>query len=34
MDIVANIPAPEECVSKIFNYTGQKYEPEIASELG
>jgi transitional endoplasmic reticulum ATPase len=33
MDIVANIPAPEECASKIFNYSGQKYEQEIASEL-
>jgi SpoVK/Ycf46/Vps4 family AAA+-type ATPase len=33
MDIVANIPAPDECVSKIFNCTGQKYEPEIASAI-
>ncbi len=33
MDIVANLPAPEECASKIFRYTGQKYEPEVAAEL-
>jgi hypothetical protein len=33
MDIVANLPAPEECASKIFRYTGQKYEPEVAGEV-
>lgn len=33
MDIVTDIPVPDECASKISSYTGQKYEPEIAAEL-
>lgn len=32
MEIVADIPSPEECVTRIFNYAGQKFEPELASE--
>lgn len=32
MEIVADIPIPEECVTRIFNYTGQKFEPDVAAE--
>ncbi len=33
MDIVANIPSPDDCVSKIFEYSGHRFEPETASEV-
>lgn len=33
MEIETDIPLPEECAIQIFNYTGYKFEPEIASEL-
>jgi len=33
MEIVADIPTPEECVSRIYEYTGQKVEPEVAGDL-
>lgn len=32
MEIVADIPMPEECVTRIFNYSGQRFEPEVASD--
>ncbi len=32
MEIVADIPGPEECATRIFNYSGQKFEPEVAAE--
>ena len=28
MDIVANIPSPGDCVSKIFEYSGHQFQPE------
>lgn len=33
MDIVADIPDPEECASRIYELSGFKFEPEIAGEL-
>ena len=33
MEIEADIPSPEEGVKLIFNYSGHKFEPEIAREL-
>ncbi|HJX31569.1 MAG TPA: AAA family ATPase [Thermodesulfobacteriota bacterium] len=33
MEIEADIPLPEECAIQIFNYSGYKFEPEIAGEL-
>jgi transitional endoplasmic reticulum ATPase len=33
MEIVANIPTPEECASQILDYTGHIVEPEAAGEL-
>ena len=33
MEIVANIPSPEECASWILEYSGNKFEPEIAQDL-
>ncbi len=33
MEIVANIPSPEECASHILDYTGHIVEPEAAGEL-
>lgn len=32
MEIVTDIPIPEECVTRIFNYSGYKLEPEVAAE--
>ncbi len=32
MDIVTDMPNPEECVTRIFNYSGHKFEPEVAAE--
>lgn len=32
MEIVADIPSPEECATRIFNYSGQKFEPEVAAD--
>ncbi|HMK34574.1 MAG TPA: DUF4032 domain-containing protein [Desulfomonilaceae bacterium] len=33
MEIVADIPTPEDCASQIFDCSGRKFEPEIASDL-
>jgi transitional endoplasmic reticulum ATPase len=33
MDIVANIPGPDDCVSKIYEYSGHRFEPEIATDV-
>lgn len=33
MDIVADLPDPEDCVSRIYEHSGHKVEPDIASEL-
>jgi transitional endoplasmic reticulum ATPase len=33
MEIVANIPAAEDCAGKIFDYSGRKFDPETAAEL-
>jgi Domain of unknown function (DUF4032) len=33
MEIVADIPVPEECAGRIFDYSGRKLEPELAAEL-
>lgn len=33
MDIVADIPGPEECAARIFELSGVKFEPEVAEEL-
>ena len=33
MDIVANIPSPDDCVSKIYEYSGHRFEPEIATDV-
>ncbi len=33
MDLVADIPSPEECASRIYDCSGNKFEPELASEL-
>ncbi len=33
MEIVADIPAPEDCASLIFDCSGRKFDPEVASEL-
>jgi transitional endoplasmic reticulum ATPase len=33
MDIVANIPSPGDCVSRIFEYSGHRFQPEDASEV-
>lgn len=32
MEIIADIPGPEECVARIFSYSGQKFEPDMAAE--
>lgn len=32
MEIVVDIPTPEECANRIFNYSGQKFEPDVASD--
>jgi transitional endoplasmic reticulum ATPase len=33
MEIVADIPAPEDCAGRIFEYSGRKFDPEVAAEL-
>ena len=33
MEIVANLPSPEECASQILDYSGHKFEPDIAGDL-
>lgn len=33
VEIVADIPAPEDCASTLFDYSGRKVDPEIAAEL-
>lgn len=33
MEIVADVPIPEECAGRIFDYSGRKLEPELAAEL-
>jgi SpoVK/Ycf46/Vps4 family AAA+-type ATPase len=33
MDIVADIPSPEECVARIFEFSGHKVESDVAGEL-
>lgn len=33
MEIVADIPTPEDCVSLIYEYSGQKVEPDAAGDL-
>jgi transitional endoplasmic reticulum ATPase len=33
MEIVTNIPDPEDCAGRIFEYSGRKFEAEIATEL-
>jgi transitional endoplasmic reticulum ATPase len=33
MEIVSDIPSPEECTTLIFEYSGHKVEPEIGREL-
>lgn len=33
MEIVAKIPSPEDCASSILEYSGHKFEPEIAQDL-
>jgi transitional endoplasmic reticulum ATPase len=33
LDMVADIPSPEECASRIYDCSGHKFEPEIAGEL-
>jgi len=33
MEIVADIPGPEECSARIFDLSGHKFTPEIAADL-
>ena len=33
MEIVTDVPIPEECAGRIFDYSGRKFEPELAAEL-
>jgi len=33
MEIVADIPGPDDCVSRIFDYSGHRFEPELACEV-
>jgi transitional endoplasmic reticulum ATPase len=33
MEIVTNIPAPEDCAGRVFEYSGHKFDPELAAEL-
>lgn len=33
MEMVANIPSPEECASRILDYSGYKFEPDVAGDL-
>lgn len=33
MDIVARVPIPEECASQILEYSGHKFEPDVAGDL-
>ncbi|MBI4963371.1 MAG: AAA family ATPase [Desulfomonile tiedjei] len=33
MEIVTDIPPPEECVTRIFEFSGHKVEPDVAGDL-
>lgn len=33
MEIITDIPTPEECASLIFDYSGRKVEPQGAEDL-
>jgi transitional endoplasmic reticulum ATPase len=33
MEIIADLPVPEDCAGTIFDYSGRKFDPEIAAEL-
>jgi transitional endoplasmic reticulum ATPase len=33
MELVAGFPAPEDCAGRIFDYSGRKFDPEMAAEL-